>query len=327
MKIKLAISAVTLAVSGIAMTPVYAQQKVQANDLVEIFEKMNGVHPGNRRVHAKGICAKATFTPNPNDYFSSAALLSNGELPVTMRFSLGSGNPNADERIPGTRGMGMQINLPDGSQHKIAGNNFPVFSGKDPETFHGFLKVLLPGDNGKPDMKKVMAYIKANPSVAASAAWNQQAKTAASFANTQFFGLHTIYFDSAKGKRTKFRWQLVPDLGVKTYDREEAGKLPKEFLQAKLTEQLKSNGVSFKLEAIIGQEQDSDIDPSIEWPHDRQKVTLGTVNLTEMGGEHCKLSNFDPNVFSAGFTPSADPILRMRSPAYAISFGKRLSEQ
>ncbi|MFT6269434.1 MAG: catalase, partial [Alphaproteobacteria bacterium] len=37
--------------------------------------------------------------------------------------------------------------------------------------------------------------------------------------------------------------------------------------------------------------------------------------------------NFDPNILSAGFTPSADPVLRMRSPAYAISFGKRLSNQ
>jgi catalase len=327
MKIKSAITMTILAAVGMSIMPVQSKEKVQANDLVEMFEKMNGVHPGNRRVHAKGVCAKATFTPNPNKYFPSAAILSNGELPVTMRFSLGSGNPSADERIPGTRGMGMKINLPDGSVHIIAGNNFPVFSGKDPKTFHGFLSVLLPGENGKPDMKKVMAYIKANPSVAQSAAWQQQAQTPSSFANTEFFGLHTFYFDSAQGKRTKFRWQLVPELGVETFDKEAAAKLPKEFLQAKLKEQIKSSTVSYNLEVSIGKPEDSDIDPSIQWPQDRATVTLGKITLQEAGGSHCAPLNFDPNALSAGFTPSDDPILRMRSPAYAISFGKRLAGQ
>jgi hypothetical protein len=42
---------------------------------------------------------------------------------------------------------------------------------------------------------------------------------------------------------------------------------------------------------------------------------------------HIKNTNFDPNMMSAGFTPSADPVLRMLSPAYAISFGKIVSNQ
>jgi catalase len=45
------------------------------------------------------------------------------------------------------------------------------------------------------------------------------------------------------------------------------------------------------------------------------------------GGDACTIINFDPNVMSAGFLPSDDPVLKMRSPAYAISFGKRLSNQ
>ncbi|MCS4306412.1 catalase [Rheinheimera pacifica] len=41
----------------------------------------------------------------------------------------------------------------------------------------------------------------------------------------------------------------------------------------------------------------------------------------------CSNINFDPNVLSRGFSASDDSVLRMRSPAYAISFGKRLSGQ
>ena len=45
------------------------------------------------------------------------------------------------------------------------------------------------------------------------------------------------------------------------------------------------------------------------------------------GGEACTPINFDPNVMSAGFSAGNDPILRMRSPVYAVSFGQRLSGQ
>jgi catalase len=79
--------------------------------------------------------------------------------------------------------------------------------------------------------------------------------------------------------------------------------------------------------ASLGEVQDSDIDPSQQWPSERPQVMLGTVTVKTSGGNACKSINFEPNIISAGFTPSADPVLRMRSPAYAISFGKRLSGQ
>jgi catalase len=301
--------------------------KVQATDLVDIFEKLGGKHPGFRKAHAKGVCAAGTFEPSTSEHFKGAALLENGTLPVSMRFSLGGANPNSDERVKGTRGLGMQIKLPNGSFHTFTGNNFPVFAGKDPETFFGFLSTLLPDENGKSDPAKTMAFIKANPSVQANAMWNQQAKTPASYANTEFFGLHTFFFNKANGEKTKFRWNIEPTLGVKTLEKEDADKMPAEFLADTLAKQLKEGKVSFTIMASLGEPEDSEIDPSQQWPDARPKVSLGTVTLTSSGGDVCKNTNFDPNMMSAGFTPSADPVLRMRSPAYAISFGKRLSNQ
>ena len=94
-----------------------SEKQVQAIDVVDIFEKLGGKHPGFRKAHAKGMCASGTFVPAPNEHFKGAALLENGDLPVSMRFSLGGANPNSDERAPGTRGLGMQIKLPNGSFH------------------------------------------------------------------------------------------------------------------------------------------------------------------------------------------------------------------
>lgn len=317
------------------ITPAISNEKpkapVQANDLVEIFEKLGGKHAGFRKAHAKGLCAAGVFAPSQDPltlkHFDNADLLTNGELPVSMRFSLGGANPNADERAPGTRGAGMQIKLPKGRMHIFTGNNFPVFGGKDPETFYGFLSTLLPDENGVRDPKRTGKYIMENPSVQAHAAWQQSAKTPASYANTEFFGLHTFFYNQGQKNQTKFRWQLTPDLGVVTLSKEEASKKQKSFLDETMQKQLAGKTVSFTLHASIGEAGDTDVDPSQQWPAERTKVALGKITLNAAGGDACKNTNFDPNLLSSGFTPSADPILRMRSPAYAISFGKRLSNQ
>lgn len=44
-------------------------------------------------------------------------------------------------------------------------------------------------------------------------------------------------------------------------------------------------------------------------------------------GAECEAVNFDPLVMADGIAPTDDPVLRFRSPAYAVSFGKRLGGQ
>ena len=78
---------------------------------------------------------------------------------------------------------------------------------------------------------------------------------------------------------------------------------------------------------VLGEPEDTDDDPSRRWPAGRPVFKAGTLSVVGSGGEACTPINFDPNVLSAGFSAGADPILRMRSPAYAISFGQRLSGQ
>jgi len=41
----------------------------------------------------------------------------------------------------------------------------------------------------------------------------------------------------------------------------------------------------------------------------------------------CEPINFDPLVMADGIAPTNDPVLLFRSPAYGVSFGKRLSGQ
>lgn len=320
----LTLSSVLLACGAVAQPPA---APVQANDFINLFETLNGQQPGFRKAHARGVCALGQFIPAQSKHFAGAALLNNGERPVTLRFSVGGGNPQADERKPGARGTGMRISLPGNRFHTFTGNNFPVLAGKTPEIFFGFLETLLPDENGVRDPARTRAYVAAHPSVQANAAWQVSAQTTASYANSPYFGLHTFHYQGQSGETTRFRWQLVPDLGEKTLTQEQANELPAGFLAETLAEQVAQNTVSFTLQAVIGQTGDTDTDPSVQWPAERETVTLGKIQMNEVGGEACRAINFDPTVLSAGFSPSEDPFLQMRSTAYAISFGKRMSEQ
>ena len=58
------------------------------------FEEVNGVHPGFRRNHAKGVGVSGFFESNGNGVrLSKAAVFQPGRVPVIGRFSLAGGNP------------------------------------------------------------------------------------------------------------------------------------------------------------------------------------------------------------------------------------------
>ncbi|WP_276967408.1 catalase [Metallibacterium scheffleri] len=66
------------------------------------------------------------------------------------------------------------------------------------------------------------------------------------------------------------------------------------------------------------------------WPSDRKEIKVGTLTIasaTVRQGATCEKINFDPLVMADGIQPTNDPVLLFRSAAYAVSFGKRLSEQ
>ena len=45
-------------------TASFAEQPVNGQDFINLFEKLSGKQPGYRKGHAKGVCAVGTFTPN-----------------------------------------------------------------------------------------------------------------------------------------------------------------------------------------------------------------------------------------------------------------------
>ena len=98
------------------------------------------VHPGHRAAHAKGVVLSGSFTPSAGaSELTRAAHLAGDPVRVTVRFSNGGANPDANDAAIGDgRGIGVKFYLPDGGTTDIVGLSLPVFFVRTPEEFLEF---------------------------------------------------------------------------------------------------------------------------------------------------------------------------------------------
>ena len=86
---------------GVAFSPLSlaAQQPSLPQQIADVMVQLNGgVHAGFRFAHAKGVVVTGTFTPVPGAVsISKAAHLRGAAVPVTVRFSDGTGVPQIDD--------------------------------------------------------------------------------------------------------------------------------------------------------------------------------------------------------------------------------------
>ena len=92
----------------------------------DAFEDVDGVHPGFRRNHAKGVGVSGFFESNGNGVrLSKAAVFAPGRVPVIGRFSLGGGRPDAADTPDAVRGLGLQFSLANGELWRTAMIHLP----------------------------------------------------------------------------------------------------------------------------------------------------------------------------------------------------------
>jgi len=299
-----------------------------ATDFIEVFEQLNGSQPGIRKGHARGVCAAGSFTPSDAARQHFDTPLFRKAAPVVVRFSMAGGNPAADERATSARGIGVRFVLEGGSAHHIAGLTTPVFAGRDPQQFLGLLRLSHRIQQSEATLEDRAKYLEANPEAARQGRWLQEHPPAAEYTGATYFGIHSFFAEGQEGQALAFRWQLVPAAGEQLLTEEERATLPAAFLEDRLQQRLSEDGsVDLHWQWVIAGPEDPINDPSTQWPSDRESVSVGTITLTAAGGEACEPVNFDPNQLASGISPSDDPVLALRSAAYAISLGKRLSGQ
>lgn len=296
--------------------------KVSPVDIVNQMEA-NGSHTGFRRNHAKGLCVEGIFkgTKEARE-LSSSNIFSASAVEVIGRFSNPGPNPNSPDNAPMPRGFAMQFRPSKGASSNMSMLDVPLFSVNTPEAFLELLKVKTP--------EQVAAFKEKHPESAPFFAFIKDFGVPQSYATVDYHSLHAFKFTNKKGKEQFVRWNFISDQGNHFLTVDQAKAKSADFLSKTLEEELKKGPVTWKMEAILAKDGDSLTDPTVEWKGEHKKVQLGMLTIKKTSGNgssNCDLINYDPNNLAEGIAPSDDQILRFRSPAYAISFGKRVSEQ
>ena len=294
------------------------------------FEQVNGVHPGFRRNHAKGVGVSGFFESNGNGVrLSKAAVFQPGRVPVIGRFSLSGGQPYVADKPDTVRGLGLQFSLPDGELWRTAMINLPVFPVRTPEAFYEQLIASKPDpDTGKPDPAKMKAFLARHPETVQALTVIKGQPVSSGFDNSTFHGLNAFRFINAAGDSIPVRWLLTPKQPFEAASAASASQ-DKNYLFDALIAQIHRQPLRWHLIVIIGQPGDPTNDATIAWPAGREQVDVGTLTLDRVESEETSAAtdiNFDPLVLPAGIAPSDDPLLSARSAVYSQSFTRRAGE-
>jgi catalase len=321
-----------IALAGVAGTFAYLGGWLTPNALTPArftngFEEVNGVQPGFRRNHAKGVGVWGFFESNGNGVqLSKAAVFQPGRVPVLGRFSLGGGQPYAPDSASTVRGLGLQFSLPDGELWRTAMVHLSVFPFRTPEAFYENLFASRPDPStGKPDPAKMQAFLARHPETAEALKVIKSQPASSGFGDSTFHSLNAFRFTNAAGESTPVRWILAPAQPWKTTPSQD-----KNFLFDTLISQIHRRPLLWYLIVIVGQAGDPTNDATIAWPAGREQVNVGTLTLDRVESDDTSAArgiNFDPLVLPEGMAPSGDPLLSARSAVYSQSYTRRAGEQ
>jgi catalase len=318
-----------LASLGCCTVPLEAQQAPSLPQQIAdvLVELSGGIHTGYRFMHAKGLVVTGTFTPAPSARsISKAAHLAGAPVPVTVRFSDGTGNP----MIPDTdtrgapRGMAIRFTLPRGGFTDIVAishNGFVVGTG---EEFLALMTAVAHTTPQSPHPNPVEQFLGGHPR--ALKFLQDVQPLPVSFATQAYFGNNAFVFVDSAGVKRAGRYQILPAAGVATLDSAAAAKAGPDYLFQDLPRRLARGPVRFRLVVQMANPGDQTRDGSLVWPSDRKIVELGTISLNKVAPDNAELQRtltYNPIYLTPGIELSDDPIVPLRSAVYALSVAHR----
>src|SRR5260370_5962763 len=275
-----------LALIGVALAAVtgafaylggwFSTDELTPGRFADRFEEVNGLHPGFRRNHAKGLGVSGSFVSNGNGVrLAKAAVFEPGSVPVIGRFSLDGGQPYQPDRPDTRRGLGLQFSTRNGELWRTAMINFPLFPVRTPEIFFERLLAFKPDPaTGKPDPAHVQAFEERHPETVEVLKVITAEPRGSGFGNTTFYGLNTFRFTNAAGQATSRRWLLKP---MPPFEAAGAAPRDKNYLFDELITQIHQQALRWRLIVIVGEPGDPTNDPSIGWPAEREQAAVGML--------------------------------------------------
>ena len=292
--------------------------------IVDLANKVDGVHPGYRAFHAKGLVVEGTFKASPDASRLSSATLFNGKsIPVTARFSDGSGMPTVpDGSTAMPRGIAIKYHLPGGADTDMVTNSFKFFPVGTGEDFRDLLQAIVASPPDAPHPNKVEQYFGSHPNAPKAIG---SLPIPDSFADEEYHGIDAFIFVNKSGQRQAVRYVIAPEKLVHITP-DEAAKLPPNYLFDDLTKRLAQKSLVFHLKAQLAEPGDQTKDASQPWPDDRKLVDLGVLTLSKAVANSTEAEKkllFVPTNLTPGIELSDDPLPAVRAAAYGVSYGRR----
>jgi catalase len=292
--------------------------------IVDLANKVDGVHPGYRAFHAKGAVVEGTFKASALAAQLSRATLFNGStVRVTARFSDGSGMPTVPDGSPAMpRGIAIKYHLPGGGDTDMVTNSFKFFPVGTGEDFRDLLQAIVasPPDAAKPT--KLEQFFASHPNAPKAIG---SLPIPDSFADEEYHGIDAFIFVNKNGQKRAVRYVIAPEKLVHIAP-EEAAKQAPDYLFDDLAKRIAQKPLVFHLKAQLAEPGDQTKDASQPWADDRKLVDLGVLTLTQVVPNSAQAEKkllFLPTNLTPGIELSDDPLPSVRSAAYGVSYGRR----
>jgi catalase len=306
--------------TGTLANPVLAQQ------LLDAFDQLQGVHPGFRPAHAKGLMCSGTFVPSAEAAKLTRALHANQpSTPVTVRYSDSTGLPTIPDNDParsGPRGIAIRFHLADHLHTDIVAHSYDGFPVRTGEEFLEFLHGAAAAGSGRPEA--IGAFLAAHPNAKRFVEAPKPIPT--SFAREAFFAGTAFKFTNAGGVSRHGRFRIRPDAGTEYLSNQEAAGKSPNFLFEELGSRLANQPIKLAILVQMAEPGDDVADASTTWPASRKEIPFGTITLTarvdEQAPERRKII-FDPLPRVDGIDPSGDPLTQVRADLYLLSGRRR----
>jgi len=306
--------------TGTLSDPVLAQQ------LLNAFDQLQGVHPGFRPAHAKGLMCSGVFTPSAEAAKLTRAPHTNRpSTPVTVRYSDSTGLPNIPDNDParsGPRGIAVRFHLDDHLHTDIIAHSFDGFPVRTGEEFLDFLRAAAAFGAGRPEA--MGAFLAAHPNAKRFVEAPKPIPT--SFAREAFFAGTAFKFTNSSGVSRHGRFRIRPNAGTEHLSNEAAAAKSANFLFDDLGARLAREAVKLSIFVQMAEPDDDIADSSTTWPASRTEIPFGTVTLTarvdDQAPERRKII-FDPLPRVDGIDASGDPLTQVRADIYLLSGRRR----
>lgn len=298
-----------------------------AEELLQQFDTIFGLHPGFRPAHAKGLLLTGVFTPSPEARtLTRAPHVLRESTPVTLRFSNSTGLPQIPDNVPDAnpRGLAIRFHLADHVHTDIVSHSTDGFPTRDGQEFLEFLRAVAASGPDVPSPKPVEQFLGTHP---AALAFVQTPKLfPSSLARENYFAVTAFAFTNESGEITYGRYRIVPEAGADYLTAEQVAALGPNYHYEELSARVGKESIRFKIMVQVAEPGDTVDDATSHWPETRKLVELGTIELAALMPEtdpEQKRIIFDPIPRVDGIEPSADPLLELRAAIYLLSGRRR----